>query len=80
MKTQTKADIGEMVKQAMLLSGLKTEKEVIEQALREFLSYRTSEDNRTPEEIRRANQAWMELEGKIEFADGYDYKATRSMR
>jgi hypothetical protein len=77
---KTHAEIGEMMKQAMFVSGLGTNKEVMEQALMEFIQSRASQDNRTQEEIRRTNRAIMEIESKINFADGYDYKATRSTR
>ncbi len=46
----------------MKLSGLKTKKEVIRQALLEFVNNRNRRDLR-------------ELQGKILFDDGYDYKA-----
>jgi Arc/MetJ family transcription regulator len=54
----------EMMKQAFLVSDLKTKREVVEQALAEFIQNRT-----------RKNLA--DLRGKIHFADSYDYKTAR---
>jgi Arc/MetJ family transcription regulator len=54
----------ELMSQAIALSELKTKKDIIDLALREFVSRR-----------KRKNLA--ELKGKIEFADGYDYKTMR---
>ena len=48
----------------MEVSGIRTKKGVVEQALREFVENRT-----------RKNLA--ELRGKIRFADGYDYTSHR---
>lgn len=53
-----------MIQEAMKLSGLKTKKEVVHQALLEFLQ-------------RRNRCDLMELQGKIQFSDDYDYKAMR---
>lgn len=53
-----------LVEQALKLSGYKTKKEVIHQALLEFVQNRNRRDLR-------------ELQGKIQFSDGYDYKALR---
>ena len=50
-----------LVKEAIKLSGVKTKKELIHLALKEFV-----------ENKRRRNL--LDLEGKIEFAEGYDYK------
>jgi Arc/MetJ family transcription regulator len=57
----------EMMKQAFIVSDLKTKREVVEQALAEFIRNRT-----------RKNLA--DLQGKIRFADGYDYKTAREAR
>ena len=53
-----------LVKKAMKLSRTRTKKELVNQALREFV------DNR-----KRLNL--MDLAGKIEFAKDYNYKARR---
>ena len=53
-----------LVKEAMKLSRMKTKKELVNQALREFVENR-----------RRLNL--MDLAGKIEFAKDYNYKALR---
>jgi Arc/MetJ family transcription regulator len=56
-----------LVKEAIKLSGAKTKKELIHLALKEFV-----------ENKRRRNL--LDLEGKIEFSDGYDYKQMREAR
>ena len=53
-----------LVEEALKISGLKTKKEVIHQALLEFVQNRNRRDLR-------------ELQGKILFDDAYDYKALR---
>jgi Arc/MetJ family transcription regulator len=53
-----------LVKQALRLSRVKTKKEVVNQALKEFVENR-----------KRLNL--MDLFGKIEFAANYNYKALR---
>jgi Arc/MetJ family transcription regulator len=53
-----------LVKEALKLSRVKTKKELVNQALKEFV------DNR-----KRLNL--MDLFGKIEFAKNYSYKALR---
>ena len=53
-----------LVKEAMRLSRTKTKKELVNQALREFVENR-----------KRLNL--MDLAGKIEFAKDYNYKALR---
>ena len=53
-----------LVEQALKLSGHKTKKEVIHQALLEFVQNRNRRDLR-------------ELQGKIQFSDASDYKALR---
>lgn len=57
----------EMMRTAMEVSGIRTKKGVVEQAIREFVSRRT-----------RKNLA--DLKGKIRFAEGYDYAALRKGR
>lgn len=53
-----------LVKEAMRLSRTKTKKELVHQALKEFVENR-----------KRLNL--MDLAGKIEFAKNYNYKAQR---
>lgn len=53
-----------LVKEAMKLSRTKTKRELVNQALREFVENR-----------KRLNL--MDLAGKIEFAKNYNYKALR---
>ena len=53
-----------LVKEAMKLSRMKTKKELVNQALKEFVENR-----------RRLNL--MDLAGKIEFVKDYNYKALR---
>ena len=53
-----------LVKEAFKYSGAKTKKELIHQALKEFVENR-----------RRLNL--LELEGRIEFAEGYNHKSMR---
>ncbi len=56
-----------LMHKAMEVSGLKTKKEVVEQAMIEFVESRTRKNLR-------------ELRGKIKFADDYDYQARREGR
>ena len=56
-----------LVKEAFKLSRVKTKKELIHLALKEFV-----------ENKRRLSL--LELEGKIEFTEGYSYKRLRDMR
>jgi len=63
MRTNVVID-DELIKEAIKLSGVKTKKDVISFALREFVAAR-----------KRTNL--LDLEGKIEFQDDYDYKALR---
>lgn len=53
-----------LVKEAFKHSEAKTKKELINQALKEFV------DNKIRRDL-------LDLEGKIEFAEGYDYKSLR---
>ncbi len=64
MRTNIDLD-DELVREALKISGAKTKKELVHLALKEFL------DNR-----RRLNL--LDLEGRIEFAEGYNYKEMRS--
>ena len=62
---RTNIDIDDaLISEAFKYSGARTKKELIHQALKEFVENR-----------RRLNL--MELEGKIEFAEGYNYKSMR---
>ena len=54
----------EIMQKAMALSGLKTKKEIVDRALNEFVA-------------NRSQKNLLELKGKIQFTDGYDYKAMR---
>ncbi|NSW75759.1 MAG: type II toxin-antitoxin system VapB family antitoxin [Candidatus Atribacteria bacterium] len=55
----------ELLEEAMKLAQVKTKKEAVAIALREFVQNR-----------KRKNLA--ELKGKIKFAEGYDYKRMRN--
>jgi len=54
-----------LVKEALKYSGAKTKRELIHQALEEFVKNRRRRD-------------LLDLAGKIEFAEGYDYKFLRA--
>ena len=54
----------DLVRDAFKYSEAKTKKDLINQALKEFVDGRMRRD-------------LLELEGKIEFAKGYDYKSLR---
>ena len=54
----------DLVREAFKCSAVKTKKELIHMALKEFVENR-----------RRLNL--LDLEGKIEFAEGYNYKKMR---
>ena len=66
MRTNIEID-EETMTQAFLVSGLKTKREIVDQALKEFVSYRTRKE-------------LGDLRGKIEFTPEYDYKAAREFR
>jgi Arc/MetJ family transcription regulator len=53
-----------LVKEAFLLSGVKTKKDLISLALKEFV-------------MTRKRRNLLKLAGNIEFRDDYDYKACR---
>ena len=63
MRTNVEID-NKLVNEAIKLSGIKTKKGVISCALQEFVATR-----------KRGNL--LDIEGKIKFLDGYDYKAMR---
>jgi Arc/MetJ family transcription regulator len=54
-----------LVKEALKYSGAKTKRELIHKALEEFVNNR-----------RRRNL--LDLAGKVEFAEGYEYKSLRT--
>ena len=56
-----------LLEEAMLLCGAKTKRELISNALREFVTTR-----------KRLNL--LDLDGKIEFSKDYDYKGLRERR
>lgn len=49
---------------AMKVSGLRTKREVVQQAMVEFIE-------------NRSRKSLAALKGKVRFAEGYDYKALR---
>ena len=53
-----------LLEQAKNLAGLATKRETVNEALREFIQARLQEQ-------------LLELRGKVEFHDDYDYKAAR---
>ena len=57
----------ELMRQATILSGLKTKKAVVERALQEYVTVRSIKD-------------LTDLRGKIKFAQAYDYKSLREGR
>jgi Arc/MetJ family transcription regulator len=63
MRTNINLD-DQLVEQAFKFSQARTKKELIHEALEEFVENR-----------RRLNL--LDLEGRIEFAEGYDYKQLR---
>ena len=56
-----------LVEEAMILSGARTKRELISNALREFVTTR-----------KRLNL--LDLDGKIKFSKDYDYKGLRERR
>jgi len=64
MRTNIELD-DEIVREAMALSGVKTKKELVARALQEFVK-------------TRKLRSIIELDGKIEFDDLYDYKSLRN--
>ena len=62
---RTNVDLDEtLLQEALTLSGVKTEKDVISLALQEFV-------------LSRKRLNLIELAGKIEFSEDYDYKTGR---
>ena len=66
MRTNVVLD-DDLINEAIKLSEVKTKKDIINVALREFVATR-----------KRSNL--LELEGKIEFSDNYDHKVLREGR
>jgi len=66
MRTNINLD-DQLVEDAFKLSRARTKKELIHEALEEFVQNR-----------RRLNL--LDLEGRIEFAEGYDYKQLREAK
>jgi len=56
-----------LIQEAMKYTSLKTKKDIVNEALREFVA-------------NHKKLSMMDLKGKIEFADGYDNKALRTAR
>jgi len=56
-----------LIEEAMKYTSLKTKKDIINEALKEFVA-------------NHKRLSMMDLKGKIEFADGYDHKALRVAR
>jgi Arc/MetJ family transcription regulator len=56
-----------LVEEAMKYTSLKTKKDIVNEALKEFVA-------------NHKRLSMMDLKGKIEFADGYDHKALRAAR
>ena len=54
----------EMVAKAMALSGITTKRAVVHEALKEYVAVRSRKN-------------LMDIKGKIQFLDDYDYKETR---
>jgi len=57
----------ELVRQAVYLSGITNKRELVDVALRALIRDRRKKD-------------LFELAGKVEFAEGYDYKQARVLR
>jgi Arc/MetJ family transcription regulator len=55
----------ELLAEAARLSGIKTKKELVHEALRVYIA-------------TKKRKSLLDLRGKIEFAPGYDHKALRS--
>ena len=55
----------ELVAEAARLSGIKTKRELVHEALREYV-------------VTRRRRSLLDLAGKIQFAPEYDYKASRN--
>jgi len=57
----------DLMNTAIILSGLKTKKEVVAKALQEFVA-------------AYSRKNLLDLKGQINFSDGYDYKSLREGR
>jgi len=57
----------DLVEEAARLSGIRTKKDLVHEALRVFIA-------------AKKRKSLLDLAGKIEFAPGYDYKALRHAR
>ena len=55
----------DLIAEAIRVTGLKTKKDVVHEALRLLVAF-------------RQRKSLLDLKGKIEFAPGYDYKALRT--
>ena len=55
----------DLVAEATKLSGIKTKKELVNEALRVFVA-------------SKRRKSLLDLRGKIQFAEGYDYKSSRT--
>lgn len=66
MRTNVVLD-DDLVEEAMRLTGIKTKRELVHEALRTLIEHRT-------------RKSLSDLRGKISFAEGYDYKALRAGR
>lgn len=66
MATNVEIDAA-LIKQALLLGGKRTKREVIEEALREYVA-------------RREQQRVLSLFGRIDYEQSYDYKKQRARR
>ena len=56
-----------LVQEAMKYTSLKTKKDIVNEALKEFVA-------------NHKRLSMMDLKGKIEFSDGYDHRALRAAR
>jgi Arc/MetJ family transcription regulator len=54
----------DLLDEAIRVSGIKTKKDVVHEALRTFIA-------------TKKRKSLLDLEGKIEFSPGYDYKSLR---
>jgi Arc/MetJ family transcription regulator len=55
----------DLLEEAIRVSGIKTKKDVVHEALRTLIA-------------TKKRKSLLDLEGKIEFAPGYDYKSLRA--
>lgn len=66
MRTNIELD-DDLIEEARRLTGIKTKRELVQEALRTLIEHRKRKSLR-------------DLAGKIEFAPGYDYKALRKRK